>query len=278
MTGRADNTIFAQERWYDTPQGAFALARELNLLRKMLSPWPRRGRKLLEVGCGGGRFLELFWESGFDVTGFDSAQELLDMARQRMGFRVELQLGAPDLLPWDDNAFDYVALAPLPERGFPHRAVVREAVRVAARGVLLRFWNPCSLPGLFRLLPCSSLTTVAKDRLWLSRRDYCDLLRSLSPGCAVAARSALYTPLWAWREGAHLSSLNNLTSPLPLGGIVILRMEHAPIRPLTPLPLRLGGLRAEGGCPATAPMGRTYDAQGADAYAAQHAAEGTTPL
>lgn len=250
-----EETALAREYWYDTPQGAFVFAREQALMRNMLSPWPRRGHNLLEVGCGGGRFLEMLWEAGFDVTGLDSTEALLDAARRRMGARAELQLGVPDLLPWDDNVFDYVVLAPLPDRGASLHDMLREAVRVAARGILLRFWNPCSLPGLCRLPSRSPLREITEDRLWRSWRVYRRLLRALSPGCLISVRSILYPPFCAWREGAALSRLNNLITPLPAGGITVLRMEYAAARPLIPLPLRLGKLCLKGTCPATAPMG-----------------------
>lgn len=69
------------DHWYDSPRGAFALTQETRLLQKMLSAWPRRGHSLLEVGCGTGRFLEFFWENGFDATGCDRNPAMLEVWR-----------------------------------------------------------------------------------------------------------------------------------------------------------------------------------------------------
>ena len=267
--------------WYATPQGAFALDREKSLLQKLLSPWPRRGHSLLEVGCADGQFLELFWQSGFDVTGLDRHSPLLAQARQRLGCRVDIQVGAADALPYDDNAFDYVALmAPLPAARTalvdamaegeeapgvsPARDILREAVRVAAKGVMLRCWNPCSLAGLWRqrwLCPARAADQPAapgnrpgnrpdsrpgpaadKPALWLGWRDYCALLRALAPDSTLRTRSTLLGPPPTWKEHSLLRRLNCQEVPLPLGAVFFLRLTLGPRPPFTALPLRIPSL------------------------------------
>ncbi len=42
------------ETWFKTPAGQFALEQEFGLMDHLISGWPRRKRKLLEVGCGTG--------------------------------------------------------------------------------------------------------------------------------------------------------------------------------------------------------------------------------
>ena len=73
--------------WYATPEGTYAIAQENRLFQHLISQWPRRGHTLLDIGCGAGIFLEMLWHYGFDVTGFDTSTELLDMARERLGNR-----------------------------------------------------------------------------------------------------------------------------------------------------------------------------------------------
>ena len=69
------------EAWFDTPEGRFALDREAHLLQAVLAGWPRRGHKLLEVGCGTGLFLEMLYQMGFDITGMDNSTEMIMAAR-----------------------------------------------------------------------------------------------------------------------------------------------------------------------------------------------------
>lgn len=301
--------------WYATPQGAYALAREKILLQHALSPWPRRGHSLLDMGCGDGLFLEFFWQSGFDVTAIDRASPLLDAARQRLHGRADIQAGALDSLPFADNTFDYVAItAPLPSFMAPvpppkdgqksadsstHSTetdtkaskarklssspnnttsaisltlahdILHEAVRVSAKGLILRCWNPFSLAGLWRHTwlcpsatlpeqqdttpqdasvasltsptapPLSAAPPSATGALWLGWRDYRALLRTLSPGCAISTRSTLCGPPPTWHPGKALRHLNEWESPLPLGAVVYLRVRHQAQCPFTALPLRL---------------------------------------
>ena len=242
----------SQDLWYDSPQGTFVLAREKALLQKMLSPWPRRGHSLLEVHCGSGRFLELFWESGFDVTGVEPSLPLLEAARRRMGARAELQAHTAAHLPYDDDTFDFVALGPLPDTARSVHEILCEAVRVAAKGVLLRFWNPCSLAGIWKALPCTDMHRRNGHAPWMGWRDYCAVLRALSPHCTLSTRSTLCGPPPTWRAARACAYFNSLMPPLPLGAVGMLRMEHAARRPLTGIPLRLGPLCLKGSRTATA--------------------------
>lgn len=286
--------------WYATPQGAFALERETQLLQHVLSPWPRRGHSLLEVGCGDGHFLEFFWQAGFDVTAVDRASPLLEAARQRLHGRADIQAAAADALPFADNTFDYVALtAPLPtlppapvpgahaapaQAPILARDILDEALRVAAKGLLLRCWNPFSLAGLWRYAwlcsgptpsveapvaeddadaPCPDAqeadSASARRALWMGWRDYRALLRSLAPGCAISTRSTLLGPPPTWHHSKALRLLNTWECPLPLGAVVYLRVDHQTRFPLTSLPLRLSSLRMKNPRPATA-MERGQDA------------------
>ena len=66
------------DAWFQTEAGAFALKRELRLLERMTAAWPRRGQRLVEIGCGTGVFLEVLHQSGFDVTGLDASPHMLE--------------------------------------------------------------------------------------------------------------------------------------------------------------------------------------------------------
>ena len=279
--------------WYATPQGAYVFERESILLHNMLSPWPRRGHSLLEMGCGDGLFLERFWQAGFDVTAVDRPSPLLDTARQRLNGKADIQAAAPDALPFTDNAFDYVAItSPLAvSPSGPHtektdipppmlqvRDILREALRVAAKGLLLRCWNPCSLAGLWRRAPsCADAPSrpagaekgaasapgkdsapAAPQSLWMGWRDYRALLRSLAPGCTISTGSTLFGPPPTWHGGRASALLNEWESPLPLGAVIYLRVNHQPASPLTSLPLRISSLRMKSPRPATA-MERGHD-------------------
>lgn len=239
--------------WYDSALGVFVLPRERRLVQKMLAPWPRRGRSLLEVGCGSGRFLDVFWDAGFDVTALDPDPVQLEAANVRLGGRVETRLGVPDALPFEDDAFDFVSLGPFSlcqntQRGTQNVAdALREAARVAALGVLLRFWNPHSLAAVGKTLR-GQLPGECLNLSWGRARS---ILRDCVPHCTLSTRSLLHGPVSLWREGV-LSRVCDTIVPLPLGALLAVRLTCVPSTPLTGLPLRIRPLCLDTAQPAAA--------------------------
>lgn len=68
-----------------------------------------RGRRVLDVGCGSGTLTESLVEQGAVVTGSDRSAAMVELARERLGDRAELDvvdLSAP--LPYADASFDDV--------------------------------------------------------------------------------------------------------------------------------------------------------------------------
>lgn len=74
---------------------------------------PKKGAKILDVGCGSGKQCFLFYkalEGEADITGGDVSPELLEKARQenaRIGNRIKfIDLNFNERLPLEDNQFD----------------------------------------------------------------------------------------------------------------------------------------------------------------------------
>ncbi|HEX2910199.1 MAG TPA: bifunctional 2-polyprenyl-6-hydroxyphenol methylase/3-demethylubiquinol 3-O-methyltransferase UbiG [Chloroflexia bacterium] len=67
------------------------------------------GRKVLDVGCGGGLLSEEFARQGAHVTGIDLSIPSLEAARrhaEQAGLEIEYQEASAEQLPFADNSFD----------------------------------------------------------------------------------------------------------------------------------------------------------------------------
>jgi SAM-dependent methyltransferase len=89
--------------------------------------------RLLDVGCGAGMAAEIAAERGAHVAGFDAAEGLLEVARERVPDG-DFRAGDMEELPFDDDAFSVVTgFNSFQFAGDPARAL-REAARVAEPG------------------------------------------------------------------------------------------------------------------------------------------------
>lgn len=230
--------VTAQEydAWFDTPHGCYALEQEKKLLSHLISAWPRRGQRLLEIGCGTGRFLEMFWETGFDVSGLDAHAGMLQGACDRLGDRTELHLGAAEGLPFDDNQFDFTALITVLEFAESPGQVLAEAARVSRKGLLVGFLNKYSLYYLTHglQLPRRPATTLRQAR-WFSPLGMRFLLSMHTDKKSTILRSVLPGPQCTWRPGFPWRFANDLFLPAWPGAFAAARVDFFPKKPLTPL-------------------------------------------
>lgn len=226
------------EAWLEQEAGGVAAARCNDMLRALLSGWPRRSRSLLVFNVGTGRFLETLWEAGFDVTGQDSVPEYLAMARERLGQRAEFVLSSPAHLPFDDCFFDY-ALVPATAEFWQHQeAILKEVRRLACSGVIFVFPNAWSLFSLECRLRKGSPLCVSARPLLHSPRQLVRLARQVFGRKKTAWCSVLPAPSPFWKKEGILSCFNSPLLPLPLGAFAGYRIDLGPLCAGTPLFLR----------------------------------------
>lgn len=211
------------ESWVKSGAGEFAVEQKRALVEQLIAGWPRRGRNILEVGCGVGYLLETFWEAGLDISGLDAVQEHLDKARQSLGDRADLMLGQPDHLPFDQEEFDYVAvLNPLSFAAEPE-PILREAFRVARKGVIFGFFNKYSLHRLS--CACRRETCPFHVLQWYSCVRMLGLVRRISGGLRGSIRSTLFGPPATWDKDGLWKRINGGILPTPFGAYVALRVD-----------------------------------------------------
>jgi len=102
------------QKWWQ-PDGVFRSLHRLNPLRLrwMESITPAAGKKVLDVGCGGGILSEALAQQGARVTGIDLAGEVLEAAkahRMQSGLSIDYrQVSVEDLAATEPGAYDIVA-------------------------------------------------------------------------------------------------------------------------------------------------------------------------
>jgi ubiquinone/menaquinone biosynthesis C-methylase UbiE len=81
--------------------------KELSYLKRILN----KDMKVLDIGCGYGRFTIPLAESGYDIEGIDLSNNLLKKAKQdskKKGLNIKFKLGDMRKLPYKDKKFDAV--------------------------------------------------------------------------------------------------------------------------------------------------------------------------
>lgn len=234
-------TTKACEAWLATPDGEYARVGVSRILSHLISDWPRRGRRLLHVNCGSGRVSELFWEAGFDVTAVTADPELLQETRDYLGPRADVQLAAPDCLPYDDNSFEFVAIPFLCCRNKALEGSLREAVRVGSKGVLTGFFNSWSLYSISKRLAKNGITSMSPIRVYR-------LLRAIGlskKSTTMTFRSVLSGPACTWSSISIFRVFNEAVLPHPFGAYTVFRLDCGVQPAMTPLDLRTSLLAAQ---------------------------------
>lgn len=209
------------DAWFQTPTGNFALRRQIRLLEHMTADWPRRGQRLLEIGCGTGVFLEVMHRAGFDVTGLDASPAMLEAARGRLGQVADLHLGKAEHLPFADKEFDFCVLLTVLEFCADPGLALREAARVARKAVLLGFLNRCSLYWLETCCLPRSGEHALRQAHWFSPREMRRLIRDNLGPRPGRLQSILPGPQVTWRESLPWRLLNTPILPCPVGTLCV---------------------------------------------------------
>lgn len=130
------------EAWQKSPEGVLLDRSSSELIVHLLRP--QEGDRVLDIGCGTGNHLLLFYRLGLDVTGLDASPYMLDIARSRLGNKASLKIGRAEDLPFEDNEFDLSTLIITLEFLDDPITALMEAVRVTKNKIFLGVLNSLS--------------------------------------------------------------------------------------------------------------------------------------
>lgn len=153
------------EAWYQSPEGRAMAALVKDSVYALLELQP--GERILDVGCGAGNHLLLLSGLGFNVAGLDASSYMVRQARERLGRRAALDVGEAEDLPYQDNEFDVALFINTLEFLDDPREALREAGRVARRGVFIAAINSFSWHCL-----CMKLRSVFQKSLFAYATSY----------------------------------------------------------------------------------------------------------
>lgn len=131
------------EAWQKSPEGILFDRLSSELIVRLLRP--KKEERVLDIGCGTGNHLLLFYRLGLDVTGLDASPYMLDIAKSRLGNKATLKIGRAEDLPFEDNEFDLTTLIITLEFLDDPLPALEEAGRVTKNKVFIGILNGLSL-------------------------------------------------------------------------------------------------------------------------------------
>lgn len=132
--------------------------------------------RVLDLGCGNGRFFEIFKEKNVDYVGIDGSEKLIEIAQKRYS-EAKFQIGNALNLPFPNNYFDKVysiaVLHHIPSKKLRNQ-FLKEAKRVLKKSglLILTVWNLWQKRRTRKLIPTFTILKI----LGKSKLDFKDIL------------------------------------------------------------------------------------------------------
>src|SRR5436190_10689155 len=142
----------------------------------------RPGQRVLDVATGTGLVAHELADRGADVVGLDQSEDMLAVARERLGDRVTFVRGEAERLPFADAEFDALTFTYLLRYVDDRAATMRELARVVRPGGrigMLEFGVPSQplLRGAWRAYTRVGLPAIGR----LASPAWCEVGRFLGP-------------------------------------------------------------------------------------------------
>ena len=215
---------------YINPDEMFIRRIQCHLLVHSVAGWQRRGKTLLDINCGDGRFLKKLWHIGFDVSATEASKNLRLAAGKSLGARAEIVAAEDNDLPYENNYFDWAVLHI--QSTDPQRLVesISEAIRVAELGLAVTFWNTTAPALFFNKNPETKRKSLGWYAVW-------NTLRNLHQG-SLTTRSTLLCAFAPLRHIFPRFYFKSWQTKLPIGAWTIIRLDLSARHTVTPLLLR----------------------------------------
>ena len=131
---------FYEDVWAELPEDPEPWAWERR--RALLLAEVRPGERVLDLGCGAGRFVAALRDAGADAVGVELAEGALERARRNVPGAELHRLGADGAIPLEDGSVDLVWCSEVLEHVPDTAGLLSEARRVLRTGGRLLVTTP----------------------------------------------------------------------------------------------------------------------------------------
>ncbi len=162
------------ERWFLTPVGMYVDEKEKDLL--ITSMRFKRGERVLEIGCGTGRYIQYLTELELDAVGVEPIEDMAKKAIQKSTIKKEqIIIGPYEKIPVGDNSFENVIFMHSFAFSVDKEQVIKEAYRIASKKIGIGFLNKHSLTTIFKV---KERRDVYKDAMPLCGRELKTIIKT----------------------------------------------------------------------------------------------------
>ena len=139
---------------------------------------------ILDIGCSKGYDARYFYNKGFKkILGCDISEEALKMAKQRNLDVIILDAAKGGLSAFEDNKFDFVVMSELIEHIVRSEDILKEAARIAKKGVLVSTPNVAYIRSraalLFGRFPKQWAVAPWEHLRYWSAIDFVEIIKSI---------------------------------------------------------------------------------------------------
>jgi ubiquinone/menaquinone biosynthesis C-methylase UbiE len=194
----------AYDTWLSEPKNQYWVEMEIRLMMNLLEP--KKGQRILDIGCGTGASLEPIMNMELNLTGIDPSPYMLDIAEKKFGHCVDLHKGVGEELPFDDNAFESALFVTSLEFMDRPAKAIEEACRVARERVVICVLNRYAILNIARRCKGFFVNTLYTRTKFFSTGELKQMLFSILGNVPVVSRSTLQFP---FLRGSIISSIEN---------------------------------------------------------------------
>lgn len=221
--------------WMKQNQNRSRLELENRLMIQMLKPIS--GETVLDIGCGTGFHLNYFLKMGLEVTGLDPSPYMLDIAKKKMGHRVDLYREYAENMPFEDNSFNHACLVTTLEFVDNPRKALEETFRVTKDRVFIGVLNRYAFHGIQLRVKGMFKQTIYNRAQFFSIWELKRMIRSIAGNVPLTWRTVCQFPI------ANSSFLSRIeASPLvqrcPIGSFIGVLVTLIPRFKTRALPLK----------------------------------------